>query len=76
MDEEQGNLPPPPDIARKQWWRLPSGATVEVCRVQYSEEDGTYIATVRHLDENNQMSAGSFEVVASLITRTGKKVGR
>lgn len=76
MDEEQGNLPPPPDIARKQWWKLPSGATVEVCRVQYSEEDGAYIATVRRLDENNTMSLGSFDVVASLITTRGVKVER
>lgn len=66
----------PHGLERKQWWRLPSGATVEICRVQYSEEDGTHVATVRHLDENNTMALSSFEVIASLITRTGKKVHR
>lgn len=76
-------IPPPIDLRdvphgleRKQWWRLPSGTTVEICRVQYSEDDGAFIATVRRLDENNTMALGSFDVVASLITRTGQKVHR
>lgn len=74
MHRQSEHPPAPQGIARKQWWTLKSGATVEVCRVRYSEEDRAYIATVRRLDENNTMALGSFDVVATLILTTGKKV--
>jgi len=66
--------PPPSDLSRGQWWQLASGRTVQVCRVFFSEEDGAYVANVRHLDENNVMAHGSFEVLAALLIRTAKNI--
>lgn len=77
MARKQAKTPDPPSgIERRQWWLLQSGVTVEVCRIFWSDDDERYIANVRKLDANNTMATGSFNMVADLILRTGKKVHR
>lgn len=58
-------------VARGDWLILPSGRTVQVCKII---GDNRPDVSLRYLDEDGVQSAGSFEVSLTWLLHHGKKV--
>jgi hypothetical protein len=58
--------------AEDEWWKLPSGRTVVVRRIESVE--GCVEAIVRYVDESGAKSLGEFNLTLAFIAR-GRKVG-
>ena len=56
------------------WWVLPSGATVQVCKLWRCGESDRMVASLRYVNENGDLSVNAFDMALNNVTRYGRRV--